>query len=87
MKINMLRDILNTHRGQFVSVTFNKEDGTERTLSGKVAIPTGEIQRKTKQTQAGDTILTLSVPEGYRTVRLDRILSVRCAGLDVQVAK
>lgn len=86
IKINALRDVINMHSGQFMSVSFIKEDGTPRTLTGKVAIPTRALARKVVDTKGGDAICTIDDPRcGFRTVRLDRIVTLRLAGMVVEV--
>jgi hypothetical protein len=70
-----MAEILKNSKGSFVSVTFIKKDGTERVLSGRYK-------------SSWENTLTMydTQKKGYRTIHIDKILSVRANGLKISLA-
>jgi ribosomal protein S4E len=67
--------ILEESKGSFVSVTFIKKNGTERVLAGRYK-------------SSWENTLTMydNQKQGYRTLHIDKILSVRANGLKISLA-
>ncbi len=70
-----MAEVLKNSKGSFVSVTFIKKNGTERVLCGRYK-------------SSWENTLTMydTQKKGYRTVHIDKILSVRANGLKISLA-
>jgi hypothetical protein len=70
-----MAEILKNSKGSFVSVTFIKKDGTERTLSGRY-----------KSIWGNNITMYDNQKKDYRNLHIDKILSVRANGLKISLA-
>ena len=79
--INMLDDVIKNSNGKFLSVTFIKKDGTERTLTGRLGVK--KHLRGGVSTLNPETYITLydMTAKGYRAVNRATIQSVTIGGV------
>ena len=77
----MLDDIIKNSNGKFLSVTFIKKDGTERTLNGRLGV--SKHLRGGVSTLNPETYITLydMAAKGYRAVNRATIQSVIIGGV------
>lgn len=75
-----LLDALKAEKGRMLTVDFVKADGSERTINGRLGVrkfTKGGTNKAVSQANANITIW--SVRDGYRTINLDNVLSVRAS--------
>ena len=79
---NILASLIEQSNGKFVSVTFIKKDGTERTLVGRLGVT--KHLKGGKSTLDANQYITIydTQNEGYRAINRDTILSVRVGGIE-----
>ena len=80
MNSNELASIVAESNGRFVSVTFIKKDGTERTMLCRLGV-TKYLKGGTSKLDAEQYLTVFDVKkEEYRAINRDTILSVKLAG-------
>lgn len=91
-KYDQIRELLNQGKGQFVSVTFLKKDGTERTMNvqpaagkyrvkGEAASEPAKQAAKTRAERYPNLLNVWSVDkQAFRSINMDTVTSVRCNG-------
>ena len=74
-------------KGNFVSVRFLKKNGEERNLVGRLGVKKGVKGTGKVYDDADKNIVTLYEPKnGYRSIRVDSIISVKTNGEEVKNA-
>ena len=83
-KREMLRSLIKATQGSFFSITFQKKNLEQRTLTvrdgveSKLALPKG--QGSNRQEHCDNLITLFDVQAGhYKSVNLDTITSIRCS--------
>ena len=83
-KREMLRSLIKSTNGMFFSITFQKKNLEQRTLTvrdgveSKLTLPKG--QGSNNQEAYGNLITLFDVQAGhYKSVNLDTVTSIRCA--------
>lgn len=80
MNSNELASIVAASNGRFVSVTFIKKDGTERTMLCRLGV-TKHLKGGESKLNADQYLTVFDVQkEAYRAINKDTILSVKLAG-------
>ena len=80
MNSNELASIVAASNGRFVSVTFIKKDGTERSMLCRLGV-TKYLKGGTSKLDADKYLTVFDVQkEAYRAINKDTILSVKLAG-------
>ena len=80
MNSNELASIVAASNGRFVSVTFVKKDGTERTMLCRLGV-TKHLKGGESKLNADKYLTVFDVQkEAYRAINKDTILSVKLAG-------
>lgn len=80
MNSNELASIVAASNGRFVSVTFIKKDGTERTMLCRLGV-TKYLKGGTSKLDADKYLTVFDVQkEEYRAINKETILSVKLAG-------
>ena len=83
-KREMLRSLIKATQGSFFSITFQKKNLEQRTLTvrdgveSKLALPKG--QGSNRQEHCDNLITLFDVQAGhYKSINLDTVTSIRCA--------
>ena len=80
MNSNELASIVAASNGRFVSVTFIKKDGTERTMLCRLGV-TKHLKGGESKLNADQYLTVFDVQkEAYRAINRDTIVSVKLAG-------
>ena len=84
-KREMLRSLIKSTNGMFFSITFQKKNLEQRTLTvrdgveSKLTLPKG--QGSNNQEHCSNLITLFDVQAGhYKSVNLDTVTSIRCSG-------
>ena len=85
-KLNQVQSIMNQANGKFMTVVFEKADGTLRTMNGRTGVKK-HLQGGIKTFDAKDTDnseLTVGIYEtnvGYRCFKASRVKSITTGGI------
>jgi hypothetical protein len=82
-----LASLIEKSNGKMLTVTFIKQDGTERVLNGRIGVRK-YIKGSTLNKNSTDYITMYDVQnKGYRSVNRDSIVAVRCEGIEAVAVK
>lgn len=82
-----LASLIEKSNGKMLTVTFIKQDGTERVLNGRIGVRK-YIKGSTLNKNSTDYITMYDVQnKGYRGVNRDSIVAVRCEGIEAVAVK
>jgi len=82
-----LASLIEKSKGKMLTVTFVKQDGTERTLNGRMGV-TKYIKGSSLKKNSTEYITIYDVQnKGYRSVNRDTIVAVRCEGIEAVAVK
>ena len=82
---NLFQSVVQSTRGRFFGVTFVKADGTLRNMTCRTGVSkhTSGGGLKYNPTERGNVIVWDTSVKGYRTIKLDRLVSLRFGGKEV----
>ena len=82
---NLFQSVLDSTRGRFFGVTFVKADGTLRNMTCRTGVSKHTSGRGLKYNarERGNVIVWDTSVKGYRTIKLDRLISLRFGGKEV----
>lgn len=82
-----LASLIEQSNGKMVTVTFIKNDGSERILNGRMGV-TKYIKGSSLKKNSTEYITIYDVQnKGYRSVDRDTIVAVRCNGIEAVAVK
>ena len=82
-----LASLIEKSNGKMLTVTFIKQDGTERVINGRLGV-TKYIKGSSLKKNSSDYITFYDVQnKGYRSVNRDTIVAVRCEGIEAVAVK
>lgn len=82
-----LASLIEKSNGKMLTVTFVKQDGTERTLNGRLGVRK-YIKGSSLKKNSTEYITIYDVQnKGYRSVNRDTIVAVRCEGIEAVAVK
>ena len=82
-----LASLIEESNGKMLTVTFLKQDGTERVLNGRLGVRK-YIKGSSLNKNSAEYITMYDVKnKGYRSVNRDTIVAVRCDGIEAVVVK
>lgn len=82
-----LASLIEKSNGKMLTVTFVKQDGTERVINGRLGV-TKYIKGSSLKKNSSDYITFYDVQnKGYRSVNRDTIVAVRCEGIEAVAVK
>ena len=83
--VNLFQSVVQATRGRFFGVTFVKADGTLRNMTCRTGVSKHTSGRglKYNPTERGNVIVWDTSAKGYRTIKLDRLVSLRFGGKEV----
>lgn len=82
-----LASLIEKSNGKMLTVTFIKQDGSERILNGRIGVRK-YIKGSTLNKNSSDYITMYDVQnKGYRSVNRDTIVAVRCDGIEAVAVK
>jgi hypothetical protein len=82
---NLFQSVLQATKGRFFGVTFIKADGTLRKMTCRLGVHKHATGRGLKYNPAerGNVIVWDTSVKGYRTIKLDRLVSLRFGGEEI----
>lgn len=89
IRADRVREILDSLQNQFLTVSFIKKDGTERTVNGQLRATSRLVGNERGQAQ-GEAMkargqVWIATPDGKsKSFYLDRVTRIRAKGLDIQ---
>lgn len=82
-----LASLIEKSNGKMLTVTFVKQDGTERVINGRLGVRK-YIKGSSLKKISDDYITMYDVQnKGYRSVNRNTILAVRCEGIEAVAVK
>ena len=82
-----LASLIEKSNGKMLTVTFVKQDGTERVLNGRLGVRK-YIKGSSLNKNSPEYITIYDVQnKGYRSVNRDTIVAVRCEGIEAVAVK
>lgn len=81
----LLKELLTNTKGQFISVTFTKKDGTLRKLVGRFGVTKHLSGGERKNTNDRHLIIYDVQKKGYRTINVDAVQTVKVGGKNYKV--
>lgn len=82
-----LASLIEKSNGKMLTVTFIKQDGSERILNGRLGV-TKYIKGSSLKKSSPEYITIYDVQnKGYRSVNRDTIVAVRCDGIEAVAVK
>jgi len=82
---NLFQSVLDSTRGRFFGVTFVKADGSLRKMTCRIGVSKHASGRglKYNPTERGNVIVWDTSVKSYRTIKLDRLISLRFSGKEI----
>ena len=82
-----IKELLESSKGKFFTVTFTKKDGSTRVLNGRLGVT--KHLKGGKKTVTQENYLTVfdTQKKAYRTVNVDTVQSVKVNGNEYRVDK
>ena len=86
---NLFQSVLDSTNGRFFGVTFIKADGSLRKMTCRTGVKkhTTGTGLKYNARERGNVIVWDTSVKGYRTIKLDRLVSLRFGGKEVRFLK
>ena len=83
--VNLFQSVVQSTKGRFFGVTFVKADGTLRNMTCRTGVSkhTSGKGLKYSPKERGNVIVWDTSAKGYRTIKLDRLVSLRFGGKEV----
>ena len=82
---NLFQSVVQSTRGRFFGVTFVKADGSLRNMTCRIGVSKHVSGRglKYNPTDRGNVIVWDTSVKSYRTIKLDRLISLRFSGKEI----
>ena len=82
---NLFQSVVQSTRGRFFGVTFVKADGSLRKMTCRIGVSKHASGRELKYnpTERGNVIVWDTSVKSYRTIKLDRLISLRFSGKEI----
>ena len=86
MNTQAIKQILNNSNGRFLTVTFTKKNGDERTITGRTGVTKGLVGG-TRTTDPKKYFLIHENNNGYRAVNYDTVSQIKIDGLVFDISR
>jgi hypothetical protein len=83
--MNIIKELLNSSNGQFMTVTFTKKNGELRTINGRSGV-TKFLAGGTKTVDSNKYFTIYENNVGYRNINYDTVSEVKIGGKVITVA-
>ena len=82
---NLFQSVVQATKGRFFGVTFVKADGSLRNMTCRTGVSKHTTGRglKYNPTERGNVIVWDTSVKSYRTIKLDRLISLRFSGKEI----
>lgn len=75
----LVKQILESSNGAFITVTFTKKDGSERTINGRTGVTKGLAGGK-RTSNPDEYFLIYENNNGYRNIKIENVTEIRMNG-------
>lgn len=82
--LNIIKEILESSNGKFVSVTFTKKDGSERVLTGRSGVKK-YLSGGERTSNPDEYFIIHENGGGYRNIAYDKVTKIVIAGKELVI--